>query len=149
MTTAIEFVFRYNESSVRNIDYGGIYFIYNENKLLYIGQSNNVGYRLTSYIRKQSHLIFKDATHVKIIRVDDTETRKEKEVNLIKQYLPPMNYAHTGGNSKRCLSIKKKTSTAISLDKDVYEKVKAIGQEEDRSFSQQVNKLLKDYLANK
>lgn len=43
----------------------------------------------------------------------------------------------------------KKVKTSISLDKDVYEKIKAIGEQEDRSFSQQVNKILKDYLANK
>jgi len=42
-----------------------------------------------------------------------------------------------------------KVKTSISLDKDIYEKIKAIGEQEDRSFSQQVNKILKDYLANK
>jgi metal-responsive CopG/Arc/MetJ family transcriptional regulator len=43
----------------------------------------------------------------------------------------------------------KKIKTSISLDKDVYEKIKAISEQEDRSFSQQVNKILKDYLAKK
>lgn len=42
-----------------------------------------------------------------------------------------------------------KTKTSISLDKDVYEKIKEISEREDRSFSQQVNKILKDYLADK
>jgi predicted DNA-binding ribbon-helix-helix protein len=42
-----------------------------------------------------------------------------------------------------------KIKTSISLDKEVYEKIKDIGKTEDRSFSQQVNKVLKDYLANK
>lgn len=42
-----------------------------------------------------------------------------------------------------------KTKTSISIDSDVYEKIKAIGDEEDRSFSQQVNKILKDYLKEK
>lgn len=43
----------------------------------------------------------------------------------------------------------KKIKTSISLDESVYEKVKDIGIKEDRSFSQQVNKLLKDYLEDR
>jgi predicted CopG family antitoxin len=39
-----------------------------------------------------------------------------------------------------------KVKTTVSLDSEVYEKVKEIGEQEDRSFSQQVNKILKDYL---
>lgn len=42
-----------------------------------------------------------------------------------------------------------KIKSSISLDKDVYEKIKKIGQAEDRSFSQQVNKILKDFLKEK
>ncbi|QJX62979.1 toxin-antitoxin system protein [Niallia circulans] len=42
-----------------------------------------------------------------------------------------------------------KIKTSISLDKDIYEKIKQISEQEDRNFSQQVNKILKDYLANK
>lgn len=42
-----------------------------------------------------------------------------------------------------------KFKTSVSLDKDVYEKIKSIGEQEDRSFSQQVNKVLKDYLKDK
>lgn len=42
-----------------------------------------------------------------------------------------------------------KVKTSISLDKDIYEKIKSIGEQEDRSFSQQLNKILKDYLATK
>jgi len=42
-----------------------------------------------------------------------------------------------------------KIKSSISLDKDVYEKIKAIGQTEDRSFSQQVNKILKYFLKEK
>lgn len=40
----------------------------------------------------------------------------------------------------------KKTKTSISLEKNVYDKVKAISDKEDRSFSQQVNKILKEFL---
>lgn len=39
-----------------------------------------------------------------------------------------------------------KVKTSISLDKDIYDKIKALGEDEDRSFSQQVNKILKDFI---
>jgi len=42
-----------------------------------------------------------------------------------------------------------KIKTSISLDKDIYEQIKIIGEKEDRSFSQQVNKILKDFLKEK
>ncbi|WP_346935332.1 toxin-antitoxin system protein [Clostridium sp.] len=42
-----------------------------------------------------------------------------------------------------------KVKTSISLDKDIYEQIKTIGENEDRSFSQQVNKILKDFLKEK
>lgn len=43
----------------------------------------------------------------------------------------------------------KKIKTSISLDKDVYETVKRIGVQEDRSFSQQVNKVLRDFIKDR
>lgn len=39
-----------------------------------------------------------------------------------------------------------KAKTSISLDKNVYDKIKAISDKEDRSFSQQVNNILKEFL---
>lgn len=39
-----------------------------------------------------------------------------------------------------------KIKTSISIDKDVYEQIKNIADEEDRSFSQQLNKILKEYI---
>ena len=42
-----------------------------------------------------------------------------------------------------------KIKTSISIDSDVYEAIKDLAEKEDRSFSQQLNKILKDYLANK
>lgn len=42
-----------------------------------------------------------------------------------------------------------KIKTSISLDKEVYDKIKSIGENEDRSFSQQVNKILKVFLSSK
>ena len=42
-----------------------------------------------------------------------------------------------------------KVKTSISLDKNVYDKIKEIGEHEDRSFSKQVNKILKDFIADK
>lgn len=42
-----------------------------------------------------------------------------------------------------------KIKTSISLDEEVYNKIKAIGEDDDRSFSQQVNKILKDFLKDR
>lgn len=39
-----------------------------------------------------------------------------------------------------------KVKTSISLDKDVYEQIKEVADKEDRSFSQQVNRILKEFL---
>ena len=39
-----------------------------------------------------------------------------------------------------------KIKTSISLEKNVYDKVKSISDKEDRSFSQQVNNILKEFL---
>lgn len=39
-----------------------------------------------------------------------------------------------------------KVKTSISLDKDVYEQIKEVADNEDRSFSQQVNRILKEFL---
>jgi len=39
-----------------------------------------------------------------------------------------------------------KIKTSISLDKNVYDDVKKLSEKEDRSFSQQVNKILKDHI---
>ena len=39
-----------------------------------------------------------------------------------------------------------KTKTSISIDKDVNDAVAKIAEEEDRSFSQQLNNILKDFL---
>lgn len=37
-----------------------------------------------------------------------------------------------------------KVKTSVSLDKDIYEQIKEIARKEDRSFSQQVNRILKE-----
>ncbi len=39
-----------------------------------------------------------------------------------------------------------KIKTSISLDKEIYDKVRDISIKEDRSFSQQVNNILRDFL---
>ena len=43
----------------------------------------------------------------------------------------------------------KKVQTSISIDEDIYEKVKKLGESEDRSFSQQLNYILKEYFEKK
>jgi len=39
-----------------------------------------------------------------------------------------------------------KVKTSISIDEELYEKVKGIADKEDRSFSQQINSMIKDFL---
>lgn len=39
-----------------------------------------------------------------------------------------------------------KAKKSFTLDADVYEKLKELAEKDDRSVSQQLNKLLKDYL---
>ena len=40
-----------------------------------------------------------------------------------------------------------KFKTSISLDKEIYEKIKEVADKEDRTFSQQVNNILKEFLS--
>lgn len=42
-----------------------------------------------------------------------------------------------------------KIKTSISLDKEIYDKIRDISIKEDRSFSQQVNNILRDFLKSK
>ena len=42
-----------------------------------------------------------------------------------------------------------KFKTTVSIDKNVYDKIKNIGEQEERSFSQQINKVLKEFLNDK
>lgn len=39
-----------------------------------------------------------------------------------------------------------KRSYAIYIEEDIYNRVKEIAEDENRSFSQQINKILRDYL---
>lgn len=39
-----------------------------------------------------------------------------------------------------------KEKVSITLDSDVVERIKALAEEDERSFSQFINKVLKDYL---
>ena len=39
-----------------------------------------------------------------------------------------------------------KVKTSVSLDRDIYGQIKEIAGKEDRSFSQQVNRILKEFI---
>ena len=39
-----------------------------------------------------------------------------------------------------------KIKTSVSLDKNIYEQIKEIAEKEDRSFSQQLNRILKEFI---
>ncbi len=42
-----------------------------------------------------------------------------------------------------------KEKVSITLDSDVIEKIKLLAEEDERSFSQYINKILKEYLKKK
>lgn len=42
-----------------------------------------------------------------------------------------------------------KIKTSITIDEEVVNAIKEIAEKEDRNFSQQVNKILKDYLKDR
>lgn len=42
-----------------------------------------------------------------------------------------------------------KTKVSITLDEDIIEKIKELAENEDRSFSQYINLVLKEHLAQK
>ncbi len=41
-----------------------------------------------------------------------------------------------------------KEKVSITLDGDIIEKIKLLAEEDERSFSQYINKILKEYLKN-
>ncbi len=41
-----------------------------------------------------------------------------------------------------------KEKVSITLDSDIVERIKQLAEEDERSFSQYINKVLKDYLKN-
>lgn len=41
-----------------------------------------------------------------------------------------------------------KNKVSITLDSDIIEKIKQLAEQDDRSFSQYINMVLKDYLKN-
>lgn len=41
-----------------------------------------------------------------------------------------------------------KNKVSITLDEDVIEKIKQLAEDDDRSFSQYINMVLKEYLSN-
>lgn len=42
-----------------------------------------------------------------------------------------------------------KSKVSITLDDDIIERIKALAEDDDRSFSQYINMVLKEFLANK
>ena len=42
-----------------------------------------------------------------------------------------------------------KEKVSITLDSDIVDKIKRLAEDDERSFSQYINKILKEYLKNK
>jgi len=70
----------------------GIYFLFDDEELIYIGQSKNIHQRLTS-----AHPIYNRSLLVGIWTTSDDEERLATEKWLIEQYEPPMNKQYLEG----------------------------------------------------
>jgi hypothetical protein len=67
----------------------GVYFMWLRSRLVYIGQSNCIAYRLDQHI-------WKPRTRVTWLRVDDETWRKIYEAGYVRHYAPPFNRTRHG-----------------------------------------------------
>jgi excinuclease UvrABC nuclease subunit len=66
----------------------GLYFLFNENKLVYIGKGWNCLLRVAEHTRKDSEKSF---TSWNFVQIEDAVQLAEKEKLLIQQYRPKYN----------------------------------------------------------
>jgi excinuclease UvrABC nuclease subunit len=71
----------------------GIYFLFDNDELVYIGKGWNCFLRVAEHTRKDSTKIF---TSWEYIQIDDEAKYGELEKQLIKQYRPRYNRVHIG-----------------------------------------------------
>jgi hypothetical protein len=77
----------------------GVYFLWNQSGLQYIGQSHFILLRITS-----KHPVVRGDLHrwiIGVIPVEDNKERLRLESYCIKLFCPPMNNVHTPGYSAR------------------------------------------------
>lgn len=66
----------------------GVYFLFQENELVYIGQGWNCILRVAEHTRKDSEKIF---SHWNFIAIESEYERKQVEKELLKIYAPKFN----------------------------------------------------------
>jgi len=133
---------------------GGIYFIFDGfGSLMYVGKTNNFGFRLKSYMGNSCHIGcdgIKNARIVKVVRIDNELARLEREKFYISTLIPPLNFTGTGGLSDRCIAKKisrpSRINVTITIDRDLHDKILKLSEKEKRSFSQQICKMAEDNL---
>lgn len=73
----------------------GIYFLFNEGNLVYVGKGWNCFLRVAEHTRKESHNN-KRFTHWNFIEIPESENLGAIERELIKKYRPPLNNPRRG-----------------------------------------------------
>jgi excinuclease UvrABC nuclease subunit len=71
----------------------GVYFLFNDDELVYIGKGWNCLLRVAEHTRKESTKTF---TSWEYIQINEKEKYDELEKKLIKQYRPRYNKTHLG-----------------------------------------------------
>lgn len=80
----------HNESDIHPLEgnEGGIYYLWYEGELVYIGKGWNCLLRVAEHTRKNSDKVF---THWSFERIDDNTVRSEREKELILKHKPKYN----------------------------------------------------------
>lgn len=86
--------------------------------------------------------------------LDDSASNMDELTDIEEYYINKYNSISDGYNSrhssKSCFKNKPhKSSIAITIDEELYSKLEELSNEEDRTISGQINKILKDYFKEK
>lgn len=77
------------QSSLQTVGHtSGVYFLFQENELVYIGEGWNCFLRVAEHTRKDSDRVF---THWNFVPIESKEERKALERELRKQHRPKFN----------------------------------------------------------
>jgi excinuclease UvrABC nuclease subunit len=71
----------------------GIYFLFNDDELVYIGKGWNCLLRVAEHTRRDSNKVF---TSWEYVQIDDKEKYDELEKSLIREFRPQYNRTHAG-----------------------------------------------------
>jgi len=143
--------FAFDRNNISELEYiGGLYFLFDKyDNLLYIGKTKNFKQRLNNYFSDKWRTLssgFRDVSLVKIIKVDNELSRTEMEKQMILKLKPSLNTVHTLRNSEMRKKEIKVSRVAISIDEELLKQIKDISIKENRNVSQQISKVMGDYI---